>query len=115
MANRRQGWIALQGGICAECGSTDRLEVDHKDRATKLCNPSNIWSRNAAFRAAELAKCQVLCYGCHKEKTVLETPEWMGAIEHGTNSKYSKGCRCVSCTNAHKEAAKAVRAIGGKW
>lgn len=70
VAKRRQNWIA-QNGPCVVCGSDDRLEVDHVNPEEKQIDPRNLWSmspRNLR-RIAELAKCQVLCYGCHKEKT----------------------------------------------
>lgn len=57
----------LEGRCCAHCGSTDRLEVDHIDRSQKVSH--NIWSWKPARQKAELAKCQILCYGCHKTKT----------------------------------------------
>lgn len=64
---RRSEWIA-NNGPCS-CGSTDRLEVDHIDPTQKAISISDVWTRCAEVREAELAKCQVLCYKCHKAKT----------------------------------------------
>ncbi len=64
---RRNEWIA-QHGPCP-CGSTDQLEVDHIDPSQKAISISDVWTRCAEVREAELAKCQVLCYKCHKAKT----------------------------------------------
>lgn len=68
MAKRRSDWIA-QNGPCVTCGSSENLEVDHIDPKTKCMSPRAIWSRRAEDRMAELAKCQVLCRGCHSAKT----------------------------------------------
>lgn len=93
IARRRSAWIESQGGACVMCGSTDALEVDHVDPSTKLCNPTKIWSRNAAFRLAELSKCQVLCHDCHLDKTFTDTDR-----AHGTSYRYQEaGCRCAEC------------------
>ena len=92
---RRDDWIESQGGLCVICGSTEELEVDHIDRETKLCNPRLVWSRNQAFREAELAKCQVLCSDCHQKKTTKENTR---PVEHGSYRRgYSTGCKCDAC------------------
>ena len=106
MAARREEWIQSRGGKCAKCGSTDKLEVDHIDPSDKRWNPSKIWSRNEQDRFDELAKCQVLCFDCHKDKTVSEMPE----PSHGTNTMYNYGCRCVVCTDAAVEKSRRYRA-----
>jgi 5-methylcytosine-specific restriction endonuclease McrA len=69
ITKRRSDWIKSQGGECAECGSSDQLEVDHIDPKTKKWNPAQIWSRNQSSRDKELEKCQVLCYECHNTKS----------------------------------------------
>lgn len=70
----RRAWIESQGGRCAVCGSTDSLEVDHKDPAEKEISPTYLWvmGPNNPRRIAELAKCQVLCVGCHRGKSGRE-------------------------------------------
>ena len=93
---RRRAWLAANGP-CATCGSTERLEVDHKDPAPKVSH--RIWSWSEVRRAAELAKCQVLCRKCHEAKTAREqtstgvwtpraklTPEDVAAIRASTES-----------------------------
>lgn len=52
---------------CVKCGSTHRLELDHIDPSTKVSH--KIWSWTEVKRLAEIAKCQVLCVLCHREKT----------------------------------------------
>ena len=91
MKKRRQEWFAINGP-CAKCGSNNNLELDHIDPNTKISH--NIWSWADERRTIELAKCQVLCKECHKEKSdkELERP-----ITHGTRGGYSRGCRCIPC------------------
>ena len=100
MKRRRDEWIESKGGVCALCGSDDRLEVDHIDRSTKEFYPRDIWSRRAEVRHAELAKCQVLCRTCHESKSWNE----LVSPVHGTSGWYNRGCRCVDCRayNARK-------------
>lgn len=67
--NRRLRWIQANGP-CRACGSDYRLEVDHIDPAEKVSH--RIWFWSDERRAAELAKCQVLCRRCHSKKTGAE-------------------------------------------
>lgn len=62
--------ITHLGGKCVKCGSLDRLQVDHIDPTTKTSHRITMWSR--VKRDAELAKCQLLCHGCHWAKTIRE-------------------------------------------
>lgn len=80
MAQRRQEWIDLNGP-CKNCDSWDDLEVDHINPLTKTMNPSQIWSRKQEIRDEELAKCQVLCEDCHKEKSKFQI-----SLTHKDNS-----------------------------
>lgn len=65
-ARRRAEWF--EGKVCVDCGSTDRLELDHVDPATKVSH--RIWSWSKARREAELAKCVVRCHDHHRAKTL---------------------------------------------
>ena len=106
--DRRKEWLR-ENGPCRECGSWDRLEVDHVDPSTKLSH--RIWTWAKARREAELEKCQVLCFKCHREKTRLQSASSRPRPLHGTANRYkSLGCRCYDCTRAHKEAMRAWRA-----
>jgi hypothetical protein len=90
---KRAAWLQ-ENGPCRLCGSTERLEVDHVDPATKV----RTWA--LARREAELAKCQVLCHTCHLEKTKAQ---FRRPLVHGTNDGYaSHGCRCVWCRVAKR-------------
>lgn len=69
LTRRRDEWISEQGGACVTCGATEDLEIDHIDPAEKERAVAHLWSSTAEVRAAELAKCQVLCKQCHLAKT----------------------------------------------
>jgi 5-methylcytosine-specific restriction endonuclease McrA len=68
VAARRAAWFADK--CCVRCSSVDKLRLDHIDAKTKVRRGDHaIWSWTLERREAELAKCQVLCEGCHKTKT----------------------------------------------
>lgn len=85
MNSRRDEWIN-ENGPCAECKSSEDLEVDHIDPETKTWEPAQIWSRKKEDRDKELAKCQVLCHDCHLEKT----KEFLSSMWSGELSISSK-------------------------
>lgn len=90
VAARRAEWFADKA--CVQCGSTDRMELDHIDRFTKVNHA--VWSWTKARREAELAKCQVLCSTHHLEKTLRERTK----TEHGHAGMYqTHGCHCQLC------------------
>ena len=67
---RRALWLAIYGGECWKCGSTNELQFDHVDASTKVTH--RLWSRSHTAIGAELAKCQLLCRHCHYLKTCQE-------------------------------------------
>lgn len=69
IAKRKADWFADK--CCVICGSTEDLELDHIDPNTKNLKRIGdiIWHWSEERRNAELAKCQVLCEVCHKEKS----------------------------------------------
>jgi 5-methylcytosine-specific restriction endonuclease McrA len=69
VSNRRATWLA-ENGPCIKCKSWDELEVDHINPLTKVDH--RIWSWSLIRRTEELKKCQVLCRGCHLEKSLLD-------------------------------------------
>ena len=106
---RRLDWIESQGGKCVNCGSTERLEVDHINPKFKMINPANLWSMSESNerRIRELAKCQVLCHWCHLDKTSegLTKP-----LIHGTSNAHGrKGCRFTACKKWDSDDEKAYR------
>ncbi len=96
MAKRRHDFF--KDKECVKCNSKENLELDHID--PKLKTSHNIWSWSEERRLAEIAKCQVLCEKCHKEKTIAYITK---PIEHGTYSGYCKKCRCNKCVTAARE------------
>ena len=91
------------------CGSREKLEVDHVDRASKTVNPSRLWSlaEGNPLRVSELAKCQVLCRSCHKAKT---RSEFAHEFPHGRYVTYNKhGCRCDECRLASRDNRRRQR------
>lgn len=105
---RRQDWID-DNGPCVKCGSYDRLEVDHKNPEEKITH--RLWTRNKDFRDLELAKCQVLCYDCHLEKTISEKTKTHCIKGHEYTEentyRYPNGARqCRICkTEGHRQEA----------
>lgn len=66
--------IARLGGRCVRCATTEDLEIDHIDPATKEYEISTVLTMRAEVRDRELAKCQLLCSYHHLFKTrVLDT------------------------------------------
>jgi hypothetical protein len=108
---RRAQWIVDKS--CVRCGSQDRLEVDHIDRASKVTN--RVWSWSRERREDELAKCQVLCHDCHVVKTADDA---MRARGHNRKRYYRDKCRCDVCTDAVRrynerknEMRRVIRAV----
>lgn len=102
IAGRREAFFA--GKSCAACGSKERLELDHVDPSLKVTH--RIWSWSVARRNAELAKCQVLCAGCHLRKTVSESQ----TARCGDASMYRRGCRCDRCKFSQRLRMREYRA-----
>lgn len=97
MASRRAEWLAANGP-CKQCGSSERLEVHHRDPGDKITHA--VWSWSAERRAAELAKCDVLCHECHRQETTAYVRS-LRPVVHGTRNRgYHRGCRCRPCTDA---------------
>lgn len=72
-ARRRSEWIDRLGGVCVACGTTEKLEFDHVDPATKEFSIAKILSGGSEERVAmEMAKCQLLCHDHHLEKTRMD-------------------------------------------
>lgn len=68
MVKARHDWFT-ENGPCKKCGSLENLEVDHIEADQKVGH--TVWSWTPMRRALELAKCQVLCRRCHRQKTAL--------------------------------------------
>lgn len=66
VVSRRVKWFK-DNGPCVDCGTWERLELDHEDPKTKVHH--SVWSWADDRRTFELAKCKARCHGCHLEKT----------------------------------------------
>lgn len=109
LLKQRAEWIH-ENGPCANCGSTEKLEVDHIDGTKKVNH--RVWSWSKERRAAELKKCQVLCNSCHKQKTKNDL---YGDRQHGTRTMYTnERCRCALCVEANRRSVMRVH-HGGHW
>ena len=111
---RRAYSIAKLGGKCVRCGATKNLQLDHIDKYLKSFNITAYWSYSLEKYDVELAKCQLLCKSCHKEKSNEEKD--FGALgygytHHGTASMYRESCRCNACRLAYNEEARKYRAL----
>jgi hypothetical protein len=84
--------------ICCQCGSAEHLELDHRDPSEKV--NSAIWSWSEERRAAEIAKCDIRCSKCHKERHAAK------ARAHGLSAYQSRACRCDICRAAKSAALK---------
>ncbi len=93
----KANWFKTNGP-CKRCSSWERLELDHINPTLKVSH--TIWSWSEVRRNEELTKCQVLCYWCHLDKSMLEK---MVPLEHGSTAYKSGRCRCGICKLAQKE------------
>jgi 5-methylcytosine-specific restriction endonuclease McrA len=64
---RRRREAHFKDKLCAHCGSTENLELDHIDPTQKVSH--KMWGWSEERRNVELDKCQVLCKECHDKKT----------------------------------------------
>ena len=92
---RRLAWATeLLGGKCVVCGATKGLDFHHKPGTKRnFCIVSRLTFSKARL-VAELKKCELRCGSCHTDA------HFPTRKEHGTNTNYRRGCRCVACTNA---------------
>ncbi len=110
-------WVAARrkdyflGKLCAKCGSTERLELDHIDPETKVHHA--IWSWSKERRDKEAKKCQVLCHDCHKKKTAAEN----SARQIGGNNPASRKLTHdqVRRIRAMRQAGKTIRSIAAEF
>lgn len=94
---RRKAIIEHLGGKCIKCGAVENLEVDHIKPEEKSFHIAQRLSLNQI--QTELAKCQLLCTGCHRQKTAEENK----GFTHGTIYAWMrKRCVCDICCAAKR-------------
>jgi hypothetical protein len=103
---RRAKLIEMFGGKCVRCGSTEDLQFDHIDPATKSFAVCNDLTRAWDKLVAEALKCQLLCHECHIEKGI----EDRGEPRHGWYRHVYWQCRCDVCRAANAAASAKQRA-----
>jgi len=89
---RRREWLH-EHGPCHRCSTWKHLEIDHRERDSKITH--RLWSWSRVRREQELVKCQVLCHACHRRKHSRDG-SGHGPV-HGTRRRYQAGCRCRRC------------------
>lgn len=100
LAARRSKWF--RDKICADCGASEGLELDHVDPSKKVTH--RIWSWSKERRDEELKKCVARCESCHRKRSSeqlrkLLTKPWV----HGRVVTYlGHGCRCDECKARYK-------------
>jgi hypothetical protein len=107
---RRAQLIEMLGGRCVRCGSTDELEFDHIDPATKAFAVGSDMSRAWERLVEEALKCQLLCRPCHVTKGREDRPE----PRHSYYRYWYYGCRCPICTEANAEKGRGQREKRGE-
>lgn len=110
---KRFSVISSLGGKCVNCGSLEKLEIDHIKREDKVKPVSWMYTDKLENLLNEVKKCQLLCTQCHKLKTRKEIFE---NLEHGTLSLHQRhGCRCDICVGAFREYHRNYKKTRRKW
>lgn len=70
---KRRFWMHRQKERpCADCGQSYPhyvMDFDHRYGVTKVMKVSQIYKRSMKTLKAEIAKCDVVCANCHRERT----------------------------------------------
>lgn len=111
--HRRRGQVIERlGGACAECGSKEGLEIDHKDAKRKSFSLARrLSSVSEAKLENEVKKCQLLCRRCHEEKSITDQGKRRAKGTHGTISAY-RWCgppKCDACKEANRKHMREYR------
>lgn len=104
---RRADAITSLGGKCVKCGTDKHLQFDHIDPSLKEMNISKALASTNEILKRELAKYQLLCYGCHQIKTAQEAK--YKNPNPSLHRGYLKGCRCGMYRVQRKEKSLKVK------
>lgn len=106
-AEQKRIMLDYLGGVCVVCGTTDDLEMDHRDWAKKTRNVGRLWPwKRYGEMYAELDKCQLLCSDHHLQKTKADFMEQhaLKGYVHGTIYAWMKRrCDCAECYAAKRQ------------
>lgn len=106
MKARRKIWFD-QNGPCS-CGSTENLELHHKDPSKKITHQIWTWAEDRFIQEAD--KCIVLCKNCHIDLHRQQNRK------HGLSAYNKRKCRCDICKAARARAKVRWAAKKGyKW
>lgn len=64
--------LRAAGYKCQQCGSKDRLELDHIDPSKKKVEATRLHQVPVLVAEQERQKLQVLCKSCHAKKTAQD-------------------------------------------
>lgn len=112
--SRMDAVLWLHGNTCLRCGSKDKLQFDHIDPSRKEFTITHRirWAQWADVMS-ELAKCQLLCSGCHEDKSIADRGQ--KRREHGTVTMYRHSkCRCDECKKANSDYLRQYKASRGR-
>ena len=111
--DRRARVVAHLGSCCTVCGTTEDLEIDHVDPASKTYDTERMLILSERKMWEEVAKCQLLCGKHHGEKTMREKGHRPpGEYGHGTHAMY-RYCKCDECRafmSAYNKERREIRA-----
>lgn len=105
--------ISNFGGKCFECGNKNNIEIDHINSKKKTMNVARICEVSENRRSKELENCQLLCNGCHEEKTITDNGNKKARGTHGTLSSY-RYCKCELCKQANRNWTNEYRKKHGR-
>lgn len=102
---RRRQCIEILGGVCARCGVSGALDIDHITPSKKSFNVSPRWSKPWEQILEELKKCQLLCRKCHAQKGREDAGDPRhGSERHGTiTCAKNYRCSCGPCRRVLNE------------
>lgn len=98
----------MLGSKCILCGASENLEIDHINRDNKLFDFGKILNYSIAKIELEIKKCQLLCFECHKTKTIGEN-----SVDHGEGLTGKRGCYCDLCKPLKREYMRYYRLANG--
>jgi hypothetical protein len=105
-ADQKRTMFEYLGGECVVCGTTDDLEMDHRDWATKTRDVGRLWPwKRYDEMFAELDQCQLLCGDHHLQKSKADWMEQnaLKDFTHGTMYGWMKRkCECAPCYGAKR-------------